>query len=101
MNEIYNTLKETDNEGTDSPYWVIINEMSVPYEKDKLVGDDIYPCITGIFFSRKDAEDHLNSRRYAFSKNAQIWCLSGYWSKKYKLLWRKIEDEKRNEVKDV
>lgn len=85
FSEIENTLKAADNEGTDSPYWLIIDPKG---RNIKTRVDDIANCITGPFFSRDDAEAHLKARRYNFSERAGVWCFSGYWSHKYKTALR-------------
>lgn len=77
----------TDVEGTDSPYWLILDPR-------QNMSCDIYHLssqITGIFFSREDAERHLSSRRYAFSDRAAVFCCSGYWSHQYKTKIREAE----------
>jgi len=88
LNEIIETLKNVNNESTDSPYWLILDpKQNMRCDIHELAGQ-----ITGPFFCRKDAELHLKIRRYAFSKMAKVYCLSGYWSEKYKKLWRKINE---------
>lgn len=109
--KIIETLKVADNEGTESPYWLLIDPLPI---KDRLVfstEDDpegsysadlddedavkritnaIPNCITGPFFSREDAENYLKARQYGYSKEAYVYCHSGYWSHKYKALCREI-----------
>jgi len=69
-----------NNEGTSEPYWLILdpkqNMSCCPYQ---LAGQ-----ITGPYFSRESATAHLKNRHYEFSKNAIVYCMSGYWSKEYK-----------------
>lgn len=86
MNEVVDTLKHADNEATDSPYWLILDPSQ------NMQRDPAYLAaeITGPFFCREDAEDHLKSRRYAFSDRAVVYCNSGFRSKKYKQLCRAI-----------
>jgi hypothetical protein len=112
VKEIIETLRSADNEGTDSPYWLIIDPSAISdslrfSKEDDPTGwytadldDDfvieriesmIVHCITGPFFSRKDAEDHLKARHYGFSKKAYVYCHSGYWSRKYKTFWKSID----------
>ena len=79
--EIQETLRTVDNESTDSPYWLIIDPSG---RNIKTKVEEIAHCITGPFFSREDADNHLNNRRYAFSKRTIVWCASGHWSQKYK-----------------
>ncbi len=69
-----------ENEGTSEPYWLILAPLqNMRADIHALAGQ-----ITGPFFSRKSADDHLNSRRYAFASTAGVYCMSGYWSKEYK-----------------
>jgi hypothetical protein len=86
MKEIIDTLSSADNEATESPYWLILDP------KQNMGCDFHYLAsqITGPFFCREDAEAHLSSRRYAFSKRAVVYCMSGYWSSKYKALCRRV-----------
>jgi hypothetical protein len=74
-----------ENEGTESPYWLIL-------DPDQNMFCDIHQLaaqITGPFFSRESAQQHLTNRRYAFSKRAKVYCHSGYWSNEYKNALRK------------
>ena len=86
MESILETLKNTDNEATSAPYWLIIDPR-------QMMSPDCYAVagmITGPFFSREDAQNHLEQRRYSFSKRAVVYCHSGYWSSKYKDLCSSI-----------
>lgn len=78
------------NEGTDSPYWVIID----PKQNMSADADCVASMITGVFFSRESAQKHLDGRRYAFSKRAVVYCLSGYWSREYKNCFSKSSQAK-------
>lgn len=107
-NEIIETLKKVDNESTDSPYWLIIDPGPIRSRVEDYTDDDgkvhqfdpnehmeglldaITSCITGPYFSREDAENHLSGRHYEFSKDAYVYCHSGYWSPKWKALCREI-----------
>ena len=84
MNEIIETLRGADNEATESPYWLILD----PKQNMRCNVHELAGQITGPFFSREDAQDHLRIRRHAFSKKAVVYCHSGYWSEKYKNLCR-------------
>jgi len=86
MKEIVATLQNAGNEGTESPYWLILD----PRQMFRCDVHELASMITGPFFCRRDAEDHLQCRRYAFSKYASVYCNSGYWSQKYKKLSREI-----------
>ena len=70
-------------EGTDSPWWIIIDPRQ-NFKVDNQALHDISSMITGPFFSREAGEGHLEGRRYAFSKNAKVFCCSGYRSIHYK-----------------
>ena len=79
MQEIIDTFKETDNESTRSPYWLILD----PRQMFRCDVHELASMITGPFFSREDAQAHLDGRYYNFSKHAKVYCLSGCWSCKY------------------
>ena len=87
MQKIIDTLQKADNEATESPYWLIL-------DPNQNMTCDIHALasqITGPFFCREDAEEHLKCRRYAFSSRAIVYCNSGHWSYKYKMLCRKLK----------
>ena len=84
--DIIKTLSKADNECTESPYWLILD----PRQMFRCNVHELASMITGPFFCREDAENHLKARRYAFSKHAKVYCHSGYWSQKYKNLCRKL-----------
>jgi hypothetical protein len=84
---IVDTLAQADNEATAAPYWLIID----PAQNMRC---DIHAAalqITGPFFCRQDAANHLEARNYAFSSRARVYCASGYWSQKYKDLCRTMD----------
>ena len=86
MQEITETLKGAYNESTDSPYWLILDPA-------QNMACDVYMLasqITGPFFCREDAQHHLEDRRHVFSDRAVVYCNSGYWSRKYQSLCRKL-----------
>jgi len=86
-NEIIKTLKTADNEATESPYWLILDpEQNMRCDVHWLASQ-----ITGPFFCREDAEAHLQARGYDFTNRARVYCLSGYWSAKYKAFYRALE----------
>lgn len=87
MDEIITTLTTANNEATESPYWLILD----PQQNMGCSYGVLASQITGPFFCREDAEAHLQARRYAFSKRAVVYCLSGYWSYKYKSFYRALE----------
>ena len=76
------------NEGTESPWWIIIDPRQ-NFEVDDQGVCSIAHMITGPFFSRKEAEDFLSKTRYNFGKHPVVWCHSGYYSEQYKNAIRK------------
>ena len=68
-----------DNEGTASPYWLILDPA-------QNMSCDVYVLasqITGPFFSRREAEHVLKVSRHHFSRKAVVYCHSGYMSGQY------------------
>jgi hypothetical protein len=90
MNEIIETLRNVDTECTSAPYWIIIDQRGQVKSIDP---HRIASFITGIFFSRVDAENFLSDTRYNFSKNAIVYCCSGCYSRKYYDLCKSIKKE--------
>jgi len=82
-----------DNEGTADPWWLIIDPKQMMSPD---AGTVAMSMITGPFFSRKEATDELNSRRYAYSSRAVVWCSSGCYTTQYQLQCRKAEEAKRH-----
>jgi len=74
----------SNNEGTEAPYWLIID----PFKMLQPSVDDVAVMISGPFFSREEAEGHLDARRYAFSDRACVYCHSGHASTVYRKAWR-------------
>ena len=86
MEEIIETLKNSDNEATRSPYWLIL-------DPEQNMGCDVFALamqISGPFFSRKDAQDYLTCHRYNYSDRAVVFCHSGHYSKKYEDLCKSL-----------
>jgi hypothetical protein len=86
----------TEVEATESPYWLILD----PHQMMKPDAFALSSMITGPFFSRAEAQDHLSARRYAFGKHACVFCASGYWSERYKQAWRNAEKIEREREKN-
>ena len=81
-----------ENEGTSEPWWIIIN----PRQNFRTNDEGLYAIanmITGPFFSREEAQGHLDRRHYAFSKNARVFCHSGYWATQYKKAIKESENK--------
>jgi len=87
MKEIVNTLKNSNKETTEFPYWLILDP------KQNMTCDvfTLADQITGPFFCREDAESLLKERDFDFSKRAKVFCNSGKWSAKYKRLCKKLK----------
>lgn len=78
------------NEGTDAPYWLILDLV----QNMKLDIRVLAAQITGPYFSREDAENHMKNRKYNYSKRAVVYCLSGYYSDQYKMAIRGQNENK-------
>ena len=81
-----------ENEGTESPWWIIID----PRQNFNTNDNGLYAVasmITGPFFSRESAQEFLDRTHYNFSKNAKVYCHSGYYSDEYKSALRKARSE--------
>lgn len=78
------------NEGTTYPFWIIID----PAQNFKTNSDGIHKIagmITGVWFSREAAQEFLDKTRYNFSKNARVYCHSGYYSQDWVELCKTLE----------
>jgi hypothetical protein len=82
LQEIIETLKNTDNEGTAAPYWLIIDPKQMM--KPSLCA--VASMVTGPFFCRKDAENFLVAKKHNFTDRAKVFCHSGSGSFKYRKL---------------
>jgi len=83
-----------DNEGTSEPYWIILD----PQQNMSRCVHSLANQITGIFFSRESAKNHLKSRSYAFSDRAKVYCHSGCWSSEYKDALKKAKLKGNNDA---
>lgn len=95
--EIVKTLQSADNEGTESPWWMIIDPRGLADQIKKSEDVDhndivhsIASSIAGPFFSRSDAQNYLDAKGYEYSKHARVYCKSGHWSHKYKNFCRAV-----------
>jgi hypothetical protein len=92
-NEVFSSIaRSKDSEFTAYPFWLIIN----PKQMLKPDCHTVAGMITGPFFSRESAQNHLETRRYAFGKNAVVYCCSGYWSKDFCKVYD--QSKKLNEI---
>ncbi len=70
------------NEGTRSPWWVIIDPRQ-NFHVDKAGLHCIANMIEGPYFSREEAQNEIDARRHAYTKNARVFCMSGYHTEQY------------------
>ena len=82
------------NEGTESPWWIIIDPRQNLETKREQALYNIAFMITGPLFSRESAQNFLDRTSYNFSKQAKVYCHSGYYSEQYKSACRKARVEK-------
>ena len=67
------------NEATRAPYWIILDpQQNMGLSIHMLAGQ-----ISGLFFSREEAERYLNATRYNFSARACVYCCSGHHGRQY------------------
>ncbi len=69
----------TESESTQSPYWLIID----PRQNMKADVTGTAWQITGVFFSRAEAEAVLKGRAHHYSDKARVYCMSGCYSGQY------------------
>lgn len=72
------------NESTSYPWWIIIDPHTIDRDPFSRSVNGIAHCISGLFFSRESAQAYLDSHHYDFSKDARVYCKSGYHSLEYK-----------------
>jgi len=82
------------NEGTAEPWWTIIDPRQNFETKREQGIYNIAGMVTGPFFSRESAQNFLERTRYNFSKNARVFCHSGYYSQEYKTACRNAKKKK-------
>lgn len=76
-----------NNEGTAAPWWCIMDPR-------QMMSPDVHVLagmIEGPFFSREAAEESLRRRRYAYGKNAAVYCMSGYHSHEYRNACKEVD----------
>ena len=86
----------SDNEATQAPYWVIID----PVYRGKLNVSSVGGMITGIFFSREEAESYLTAKQYNYSPRAGVYCCSGHHNTEYKQAWKEAEYQQKEHPHD-
>ena len=77
-----------DNEGTDSPWWVIVDPKQMMSPDPFVV---MMSMVTGPFFSRDEASAVLKARRHHYSSRAVVYCASGCDTVQYRNAYRKAE----------
>lgn len=99
-----------NNEGNDSPWWILIDPRAIKQmlegvaecgdipSDDSIITTIAMASIEGPFFSRESGEAYLKARHYEYSKDAVIWCSSGYWSQEYKTAWREAREALKETV---
>ena len=83
IEEISKELKKQDPEGTAYPYWIIID----PRQNMDCNIHATASMISGIFFSRKEAQEYLDAKHYNFTDRAKVYCHSGHFSGKWRELF--------------
>jgi hypothetical protein len=90
-----------ENEGTANPYWIIIDpneeeeedlncfEDGEDYKTKKGGINNIAFMVTGLFFSREEAENYIKNKSYNYSRNAKVYCYSAVYDCQYS---RKMRD---------
>lgn len=80
------------NEGTAEPWWVIVDpkQMMKPDCYTVMIG-----MITGPFFSREEAQRHLDGHRHNFTSRAVVYCASGCYTYEYRKAYREAEAKAR------
>lgn len=97
------------NECTESPWWVLIDPSQIKSLLEGVAEHGEVPdidhitntiafSIEGPFFSREEGQQYLKARHYAYSKNAVIWCASGYRANQYKQALRKAVSDSVSDV---
>lgn len=88
-----------ETEATASPWWIIIDPRQ-NFKTDEYGHHNIASMVTGPFFSRKEAKDYLESRRYNFGKNAQVYCHTGHKSAQYHNAYKDAKRKKEHRKED-
>jgi len=68
-----------DNEGTTAPFWIILD----PVRNKGYNIRGLAHQITGLFFSRKEAEEYLKRFSYRYSERATVYCKTGCSGEQY------------------
>lgn len=74
---------EPDNEITSWPFWLVID----PRQTFSARVGDVASMIKGIFFSRKDADAHIEAKRHRYGSRVGVFCCSAHDSWQYKALY--------------
>ena len=70
-----------DTERTHAPYWLIIDPKAT----------SIFQRVTGLFFSRDEADHFLKMNAFDYSDKAQVWCFSGNRGRTYREAYEKSQ----------
>lgn len=81
-------------ESTAYPYWIIIDPKMPLASMDHLI-HLIARAVTGPFFSREAAQEHLTLANHHFSAHAKVYCASGHASWQWQHLLRMGKHEDR------
>lgn len=82
-----------ENEGTASPWWVIIDPRQSLETKSEDALHRIAGMVDGPFFSRQAAQNRLIAARHNYGENAQVFCMSGCYARQYDQAYRTTERE--------
>lgn len=78
------------NESTSHPFWIIIDPRQNFHTGNQGL-HNIAGMITGVWFSREAAEEHLKAHRYNFGENARVYCHSGCYSQDWVELSKELK----------
>lgn len=67
-------------EATAYPFWIICT----------ISKRGVITFLEGVWFSRERAEAYLRARRYAYPRNAVVYCASGHYSQDYRELCEEV-----------
>jgi len=80
------------NEGTWCPWWAILD----PHQFFRATKEGIYDLasmVTGPYFSREEAQEQLDRRRYDYGPHACVFCFTGCHSGQYQQRLKETKSE--------